>query len=58
VIDYKFGRREDKKHVDQVCGYCDSLSRMNYRDVSGYLWYVTLDKVIHVPYKVKMQEVR
>jgi ATP-dependent exoDNAse (exonuclease V) beta subunit len=48
VIDYKFGRREEKKHVDQVRGYCDSLSRMNYRDVSGYLWYVTLDKVVPV----------
>ncbi|MDR1273077.1 MAG: UvrD-helicase domain-containing protein [Odoribacteraceae bacterium] len=49
VIDYKFGRREEKKHADQVRGYRDSLSRMNYREVSGYLWYVTLDKVIQVP---------
>ncbi len=41
VIDYKFGK-PSKKHITQVHGYMDLLSRMGYADknITGYLWYV------------------
>jgi ATP-dependent exoDNAse (exonuclease V) beta subunit len=48
VVDYKFGRREENAHAEQVRLYCHALSRMNYRNVSGYLWYVNLSKVVPV----------
>ncbi|MDR0544367.1 MAG: UvrD-helicase domain-containing protein [Odoribacteraceae bacterium] len=48
VVDYKFGRVESPDHVAQVRLYCSSLSLMDYPSVSGYLWYVTLDKILRV----------
>ncbi|MDR2130214.1 MAG: UvrD-helicase domain-containing protein [Odoribacteraceae bacterium] len=48
VVDYKFGRTEKDDHARQVRFYCESLSRMNYREVAGYLWYVVLHKVVQV----------
>ncbi|MDR2414761.1 MAG: UvrD-helicase domain-containing protein [Odoribacteraceae bacterium] len=48
VVDYKFGRVQANDHASQVRLYCDSLSLMNHGNISGYLWYVTLDKVVQV----------
>ena len=46
VIDYKFGELESEKHRQQVLKYTDHLREMGYNPVKGFLWYVTLNKVI------------
>lgn len=48
VIDYKFGRTEEKKYLKQVQFYRTSLKQMGYREVKGYIWYVRLNKVVEV----------
>jgi len=45
VVDYKFGEIEDNKHHLQVLGYLRLIRQMGYREVKGYLWYVTLNKI-------------
>ena len=48
VVDFKFGKR-NKRHSKQVLGYTQLLTRMGYRNISGYLWYVTeetIEKVV------------
>ena len=46
IVDYKFGRVEEKSYLRQVGFYCKTLRQMGYTDVTGYIWYVTLGKVI------------
>ncbi|MDR0766744.1 MAG: UvrD-helicase domain-containing protein [Odoribacteraceae bacterium] len=48
VVDYKFGRMVTDEHAAQARLYSDTLSLMSYRNVSSYLWYVTLDKIVRV----------
>ncbi len=48
VVDYKFGRRESAAHATQLRGYMNLLSRMGYTDVDGYLWYVSLDRILKI----------
>ncbi|MFO3725805.1 UvrD-helicase domain-containing protein [Butyricimonas muris] len=48
VVDYKFGRKEENSYLRQVGFYCKTLRQMGYTDVSGYIWYVTLDKIVPV----------
>ena len=48
VVDYKFGRKEEKFYLRQVGFYCKTLRQMGYTDVSVYIWYVTLDKIVPV----------
>ena len=48
VVDYKFGQKEEKSYIRQVGFYCKTLRQMGYTDVSGYIWYVTLGKVVPV----------
>ncbi|OAV66381.1 ATP-dependent helicase/nuclease subunit A [Bacteroidales bacterium Barb6XT] len=43
VVDYKFGEHTDNRYHAQVKDYMDLIRQMGYADVSGYLWYVTLD---------------
>lgn len=38
VVDYKFG--EQRKYIRQMREYMDLLSRMGYKEVKGYIWYV------------------
>jgi len=45
VVDYKFGRVEEKSYFRQVSFYCKTLRQMGYTEVSGYIWYVTLGKI-------------
>ncbi len=53
VIDYKFGAAEDPKYEKQLRKYMALLSQMGYTDVTGYIWYVMLDKMENV--KLKME---
>jgi RecB family exonuclease len=48
VVDYKFGRHPSTAHATQLRGYMELLGRMGYRDVEGWLWYVSLDKIERV----------
>jgi ATP-dependent exoDNAse (exonuclease V) beta subunit len=47
VVDYKFGKARDA-HKEQVKQYMNLLERMNWPDVTGYLWYVEDCKVCPV----------
>ncbi|TLX78239.1 Dna2/Cas4 domain-containing protein [Labilibacter sediminis] len=48
VIDYKFGDKEDKKYNKQVLHYISQVKLMGYKEVKGYIWYVTLNKIVNV----------
>ena len=45
VVDYKFGLQEKKAYRKQVESYLELIRRMGYEHVSGYIWYVELDKI-------------
>lgn len=45
IIDYKFGTSVLRQHRQQVEAYMQTLRRMGCQAVTGYLWYVSLDKV-------------
>lgn len=47
VIDFKFGD-EDEKYSGQVRRYMRLFREMGYGEVSGYIWYVPIDKIIQV----------
>lgn len=47
VIDFKFGE-EDEKYSGQVRRYMRLFREMGYGKVSGYIWYVPIDKIIQV----------
>ena len=47
VIDFKFGE-EDEKYSGQVRRYMRLFREMGYGEVSGYIWYVPIDKIIRV----------
>ncbi len=49
VIDYKSGSEEQSKiHRKQVNNYMNLLEEMGYHNVSGYLWYITSNKIVKV----------
>ena len=48
VIDYKFGKQVSDNHNEQLLQYMDYLSKMGYSSVAGFIWYVTLNKVVEV----------
>lgn len=48
IIDYKFGQSEENKYLKQVKFYCNTLQKMGYPNVEGYIWYVKLGKVVPV----------
>jgi len=48
VIDYKFGDLEMKKYLFQVRRYMSILKKMGYNNIVGYIWYLTLDKIVKV----------
>jgi len=45
VIDYKFGLRKLEKYTNQVLQYMELVSKIGYSDVSGRLYYVSLDEI-------------
>ena len=57
VIDYKFGKKEEKSYTYQVRNYMWLLIKMGYRNVKGYLWYFNLDKITEVNLKEKFRNV-
>jgi len=47
VVDYKFGRRilDDNKQVQE---YMTLLQKMGYSDIKGYIYYVSLDRIVQI----------
>lgn len=45
VVDFKFGEVEDPKHRYQVFGYINTLRKMGYPNVRGYIWYFDHDGI-------------
>ena len=39
VVDFKFGK-ENLQYNKQVKGYMQLLTKMGYKNITGYLWYV------------------
>lgn len=47
VVDFKFGQKE-KKYNRQIGDYMKLLKNIGYKNINGYLWYVTLNEVEHL----------
>ncbi|MDR0981871.1 MAG: UvrD-helicase domain-containing protein [Culturomica sp.] len=45
VVDYKFGEKEKSNYSKQLRLYMNILSDVGYKEIEGYIWYVTLDKI-------------
>ena len=48
VIDYKFGEKEDKKYEKQMMFYIRQIKQMHKKPVLGFIWYVTLGKIVEI----------
>jgi len=48
VIDFKFGKGEKHNYHRQVRQYMELLKKMGYPLVEGYLWYVSLGKIVKI----------
>lgn len=48
VVDFKTGN-STKTDIQQVNGYLDTLRKMNFQEVSGYLLYIRTGEVVQVP---------
>ena len=48
VLDYKFGEKPQTRYQSQVRNYMNLIVQMGYKQVSGYLWYVTLGRIERV----------
>jgi ATP-dependent helicase/nuclease subunit A len=48
VVDYKFGDAEESRYLSQVRHYVLHIREMGYDNVSGYVFYVRLKKVVKV----------
>lgn len=48
VVDFKTGN-STKTDIQQVNGYLETLRKMNFQEVSGYLLYIRTGEVVQVP---------
>lgn len=48
VIDYKFGLVERPAYKKQVRTYMELIGEMGYAQVSGFIWYLALGKIVPV----------
>ena len=47
VVDFKFGK-ENIQYNKQVKGYMQLLTKMGYKNITGYLWYVDEELIVKV----------
>ena len=47
VVDYKFGQQSPSHHK-QVKRYMHLLTKMGYRQIEGYVWYMTLGQIVRI----------
>ena len=45
LVDYKFGDQKETIHQRQIEQYIISIRAMGYQNVTGYLWYFTLQEI-------------
>ena len=45
IVDYKFGLGSTSSHQRQIEQYATLLRQMGYQRVSGYLWYITMERI-------------
>jgi ATP-dependent helicase/nuclease subunit A len=50
VIDYKFGETHSATHLKQVKQYMGLIKDMGYTSIDGFVWYVTENTVVNVPF--------
>ena len=48
VVDYKFGFNAPASHRRQIERYADLLRQMGYKKISGYLWYISTERIEQV----------
>lgn len=48
VIDYKFGDQHTEKHAMQVQNYMKLITQMGYRQVEGYVWYLSTNQIVTI----------
>jgi ATP-dependent exoDNAse (exonuclease V) beta subunit len=48
IVDYKFGEHEEKKYESQIIRYIQQLKSMGYSNIKGFIWYVTLNKIVTI----------
>lgn len=48
IIDYKFGETEDPKYEKQILKYIKQVKEMEDTVVKGFIWYVTLNKIVNI----------
>ena len=48
VVDFKFGEQERPAYNEQVRNYMAYLSKLGYKTVEGYVWYVMMDKTVKI----------
>ena len=48
VIDYKFGKENEKKYRNQVRSYMKLYKALGYPGVKGYIWYIPDDSITEV----------
>jgi ATP-dependent helicase/nuclease subunit A len=48
VVDYKFTHEENLEYHMQVNTYVELLQKLGYKKVTGYLWYILLDKLVKI----------
>lgn len=48
VVDYKFGQARSATHSRQVATYMQLLRDMGYRQVEGYVWYLSIGDIVAV----------
>ncbi|MDR3250571.1 MAG: UvrD-helicase domain-containing protein [Tannerella sp.] len=45
VADYKFGENKEESYRIQIGKYVSLIREMGYAEVTGYLWYITLNEI-------------
>jgi RecB family exonuclease len=45
IVDYKFGEQKDTLYQRRVEQYASLIREMGYKNVFGYLWYISLQEI-------------
>ena len=45
ILDYKFGEKRQVSYLKQMRSYMQLVAQMGYKNVHGYIWYVSLGKI-------------
>ena len=48
VVDYKFGAEKFPSHRKQTAEYMRLMRQMGYRQIEGYIWYLSLGEIVAI----------